>query len=66
MAIADIAAYAHLSEADIEALGDELGVLDERRGVRDDAGDEQLAVGHSYVFPHAPLMLVARISAFEQ
>jgi len=41
MAIADIAAYAHLSSADIEALGDELDAI--RRDVEDSLGEKDAA-----------------------
>ena len=41
MAIADIAAYAHLSEADIEALGDELDSI--RRDIEDSLGERDAA-----------------------
>src|SRR3989454_4345082 len=44
-----------------EALGHELGVLDEIAGVADDAGDEDLAGGELDVFPHAPLAGGARV-----
>src|SRR3989475_7827009 len=44
-----------------EALGDELGVLDEVAGVADDAGNEDLAGGELDVFPHPPLVIVARV-----
>src|SRR3989475_6905770 len=44
-----------------EALGHQLGVLDEVAGVADDAGDEDLAGGELDVFPHAPLVVVARV-----
>ena len=41
MAIAGIAAYAHLSQADIEALGDELDVI--RRDIEDSLGERDAA-----------------------
>jgi len=41
MAIADIAAYAHLSSADIEALGDELDAI--RRDVEESLGEKDAA-----------------------
>src|SRR3989442_4737491 len=44
-----------------EALGDELGVLDEVAGVADDAGNEDLAGGELDVFPHPPLVVVTRV-----
>src|SRR2546425_9462708 len=40
-----------------EALGDELGVLDEVAGVADDAGNEDLAGGKPDGFPHPPLRI---------
>ena len=50
---ADEAGEAH------ELLGHRLGVLDHRRGVGDDAGDEHLALGQADVLPYAPLVGVA-------
>src|SRR5256885_561276 len=44
-----------------EALGHELGVLDEVAGVTDDAGNEDLAGRQLDVLPYAPLVVVARI-----
>ena len=41
MAITDIAAYAHLSEADIEALGYELDAI--RRDIEDSRGESDAA-----------------------
>ena len=41
MAIADIAAYAHLSPSDVEALGDELDAI--RRDIEDSLGEKDAA-----------------------
>jgi len=41
VAVADIAAYAHLSQADIEALGDELDAI--RRDIEDSLGESDAA-----------------------
>src|SRR5580700_4304633 len=41
-----------------DALGDRLGMLDEVRAVRDDAGDQQLAVRQLRLLPRPPLVLV--------
>src|SRR6202040_2637820 len=47
-----------------DALGDRLGMLDEVRAVRDDAGDQQqLAVRQLRLLPHPPLVLVPRVAA---
>src|ERR1700687_5674377 len=48
-----------------EALGDELGVLDDVGRVRNQAGYEDLVFGKLYVLPHLPLVLVARIGGLE-
>ena len=45
----------------LEALGDQLRVLDDVGGVADHARREQLAVGQLDVLPDAPLVLVARV-----
>src|SRR5215510_11567253 len=44
-----------------ETLGYQLRMLDEIRGVAYDAGNEYLPLGQLDIFPHAPLMFVARI-----
>ena len=49
-----------------QALGDKLGVLDQWRGVGDDAGDEGFTFGHLHIFPHLPFMLVARIAGLKE
>src|SRR5690606_18547058 len=60
----DVLAASDRCEA-LDALRDDLRVLDEvRRGV-DDAGDDHLAFGQLYVLEDTPLMLVTRIGALE-
>ena len=46
-----------------DALGDQLGVLDEVRRRVDDAGDQDLALGQLDVLEDLPLVLVARVGA---
>src|SRR4030095_8240031 len=48
-----------------DAIGDELGMLDDVGGVADDAGDEDLAGRQLDVFPDSPLVLVAHVAGFE-
>ena len=48
-----------------DAVGDELGVLDDVGGVADDAGQDQLAVGQLGVLPDAPFVLVADVAGLE-
>src|SRR5262245_65511899 len=46
------------------AQGDEFRMLDEVRRMGDHTWDEDLAVRQLDVFPHLPLMLMARIGSF--
>ena len=48
-----------------DALGHQLGMLDDVGGVADDAGDQHLARRQLDAFPHPPFMLVARIGALD-
>ena len=59
MAIADIAAYAHLSEADIEALGDELDSI--RRDIEDSLGERDAAYIRRTILFQRTLDVVARL-----
>ena len=59
MAIADIAAYAHLSEADIEALGDELDSI--RRDIEDSLGERDAAYIRRTILFQRPLDVAARL-----
>ena len=59
MAIADIAAYAHLSEADIEALGDELDSI--RRDIEDSLGERDAAYIRRTILFQRTLDVAARI-----
>ena len=54
-----------LGEAD-DPLGDELGMLDQVRRVRDDAGGELLAVGQLHGLPEAVLVLVADVGRLDR
>src|SRR5687768_17821942 len=49
-----------------EAIGDELGMFHDVRGVRDHAGDERLALGQPHLLPYLPLMLVADVARFNR
>ena len=49
-----------------DALGDQLGMLDDIRGMRDDAGDDRFAFGQFHLGPHFPFMLVARVGGLER
>ena len=59
MAIADIAAYAHLSEADIEALGDELDSI--RRDIEDSLGERDAAYIRRTILFQRTLDVAARL-----
>ena len=48
-----------------DALGDQLGMLDDVGGVADDAGDQHRALRQLDVLPHLPLVLVARVGPLE-
>ena len=61
----DIFASHHLGEGQ-DAVGDELGVLDDIGGVADDTGDLDLAVGQFDVLPDPPLMCVTNIAGFDR
>src|SRR5579883_378433 len=60
----DVLAAGDAGVAD-EALGYQLGVLDEVGEVREDAGDEDLAVGQRRALENLPLVLVARVGGFD-
>ena len=49
-----------------DAVGDQLGMLDDVGGVAHDAGQDQLVVGQLDVVPHLPLVLVADIGGLER
>src|SRR5215469_9959558 len=49
-----------------DALGDQFRVLDQVRGVRDDAGNQDLAVRQLDVLPQVVLVLVPRVGRFNQ
>src|SRR5689334_21964192 len=49
-----------------EALCDELRMLDDVRSVADDTGHELPAARQLRFFPHAPLVLVARVRALDE
>jgi len=59
LAIADIAAYAHLSQADIEALGDELDTI--RRDIEESLGQRDAAYIHRTITFQRMLDLLARL-----
>jgi len=59
MAITDIAAYAHLSEADIEALGYELDAI--RRDIEDSRGESDAAYIRRTIKFQRTLDVVARL-----
>ena len=59
MAITDIAAYAHLSEADIEALGYELDAI--RRDIEDSRGESDAAYIQRTIRFQRTLDVVARL-----
>ncbi len=59
MVIADIAAYAHLTEADIEALGNELDAI--RRDVEESLGESDAAYVRRTIGFQRTLDLVARL-----
>jgi hypothetical protein len=48
-----------------DALGDQLGMLDDIGGVADHAGDQNFAGRKFHGFPNAPFVGVARIGSFE-
>jgi fatty acid desaturase len=59
LAIADIAAYAHLSQADIEALGDELDTV--RRDIEESLGERDAAYIRRTITFQRMLDLLARL-----
>jgi fatty acid desaturase len=59
LAIADIAAYAHLSQADIEALGDELDAI--RRDIEESLGENDAAYIRRTIRFQRTLDVVARV-----
>ena len=59
MAIADIAAYAHLSQADIEALGNELDAI--RRDIEESLGEKDAAYIRRTIRFQRTLDVVARL-----
>src|SRR5207248_2205633 len=48
-----------------DALGDQLGMLDQNRRMADHAGDEALVPRKLRALPHLPFVLMARIGRFE-
>ncbi len=61
----DVFASQQACEA-LDALGHELGVLDQVHAMGDHAGDEDLALGELRVAPDGPLVLVPRIGGFDE
>ena len=59
MAIADIAAYTHLSQADIEALGNELDAI--RRDIEESLGEKDAAYIRRTIKFQRMLEVVARL-----
>ena len=59
MAITDIAAYAHLSQADIEALGNELDAI--RRDIEESLGEKDAAYIRRTIRFQRTLDVVARL-----
>ena len=49
-----------------EALGDEIGVLDEIGAMADDAGDEGRAVGQLQILEDPPFVLVTRVGGLNR
>src|SRR5215469_1358286 len=49
-----------------EALGDQIGMLDEVGAVADDAGDERCAFGELYFLEDAPFVLVAGVRGLDR
>lgn len=62
MAITDINAYAHLSDADVEALGAELDAL--RREIEADRGERDVRYLRRTIFAHRALEVVGRLALF--
>ncbi|NDZ94205.1 fatty acid desaturase [Streptomyces sp. SID6673] len=62
MAITDINAYAHLSDADVEALGAELDAL--RREVEADRGVRDVRYLRRTIFAHRALEVAGRLALF--
>ncbi len=61
----DVLASDQVGEAD-DAVGDQLGMLDDVGGVADDARKEDLAVGQLDVLPDLPFVLVPDIARLER
>ncbi len=49
-----------------DAVGDDLGMLDDVGGVADDARDQDLAFGQFDIPPHLPLVLVTDIAGLDR
>src|SRR5271170_6723003 len=49
-----------------DAVGDDLGMLDDVGGVADNARDQDLAVGQFDIPPYLPLVLVTDIAGFDR
>ncbi|ROZ99155.1 fatty acid desaturase [Gordonia sp. OPL2] len=62
MAITDINAYAHLSDADVEALGAELDAL--RREIEADRGERDVRYLRRTIFAHRALEVAGRLALF--
>ena len=60
VAARDDALASHHTGEPLDAVGDQLRVLDQHAGLRDDAGNQDLIVRQLHVLSHAPLVLVAR------
>ncbi|MFT3717057.1 MAG: fatty acid desaturase [Gordonia sp. (in: high G+C Gram-positive bacteria)] len=62
MAISDINEYAHLSEADVETLGAELGAL--RRRIESDLGERDVRYLRRTIFAQRALEVAGRLALF--
>ena len=61
----DVLAPHDLGESQ-DAVGDELGVLDDVGGMADDTGDQDLPVGQLDVLPDSPLMRMTNIAGLDR
>ena len=61
----DVLAPYHPGEVE-DAVGDDLGVLDDVGGVADDARDEDFSVGQLDVSPDFPLVLVPDVAGLDR
>src|SRR5699024_8472711 len=60
----DVVGSDQLREA-LDAIGHELRVLDDVRGMGDDAGDDVFALGQLLLLPYPPFVFVADVGGFE-